>query len=67
MDYEKISKETISLLYKSYASLRNSPLEATIKMLVELRVSQINGCAYCCKLHSDEARNIGIEQGNLMC
>lgn len=62
MNYAEISKETISLLYKGYNSLKNSPLEPSIRVLIELRVSQINGCEYCCKIHSDEAKKIGIPE-----
>jgi AhpD family alkylhydroperoxidase len=65
MDYAQISKETISHLYKSYNSLKQSPLDAEIRVLVELRTSQINGCAYCCQLHTAEARKENISQDKL--
>lgn len=42
MNYAAISKETFDLLYKSRASLNHSPLSPTIRVLAELRVSQIN-------------------------
>ena len=38
-----------------------------LKALVELRVSQINGCAYCVWLHSREARAAGEKQERLDC
>jgi AhpD family alkylhydroperoxidase len=65
MKYEEISKETIKFLHQSHASLTASPLNAGIRILVELRVSQINGCPYCCHLHSEEARKFGIAQEKL--
>jgi AhpD family alkylhydroperoxidase len=65
MEYAKISKETFDLLYKSRASLNHSPLSGTIRILAELRVSQINGCAYCCRMHTEEARRMGISQEKL--
>lgn len=65
MNYNEISKETFDLLYKSRASLGSSPLSAGIRALVELRVSQINECAYCYRLHSAEARKVGVEQDKL--
>ncbi len=61
MNYAAISKETFDLLYKSRASLSNSPLKPEIRTLAELRVSQINGCDYCCRLHTDEAKKIGVQ------
>lgn len=65
MDYAEISKETIGFLYKSRESLTNSPISTAMRVLAELRVSQINGCAYCCRLHTDEARKLGIQQEKL--
>lgn len=65
MNYAEISKETINFLYQSRISLNKSPLSPIIRILVELRVSQINGCAYCCHLHTNEARKLGISQEKL--
>lgn len=60
MDYSKISKDTMSNLYAGYTSLGDSPLSKELKALIELKVSQINGCSYCCDLHSAEATKLGI-------
>ena len=38
-----------------------------LRALVELRVSQINGCAYCVDLHTKEARSVGETQQKLDC
>ena len=65
MNYAEISKETITHLYSAYNSLKNSPLDATIRLIVEIRTSQINGCAYCCKIHTAEARKLNISQEKL--
>lgn len=65
MKYAEISKETIGFLYKSHASLERSSLDKKIRLLVELRTSQLNGCAYCCGLHAEEARKAGVEQAKL--
>ncbi len=65
MNYAEISKETISYLYKSHTSLKDSPLDQSLRVLVELRTSQINSCAYCCSLHTNEARKLNISQEKL--
>ncbi len=65
MDYTKISKDTIGHLYEGYKSLNQSPLAADLKVLIELRVSQINGCSYCCNLHTNEASNLGINKDKI--
>lgn len=40
-------------------------LEARLRALVETRVSQINGCAYCVDLHLKESRKLGESQQRL--
>lgn len=44
-------------------------LEQSLYELVKLRVSQINGCAFCVDLHSRDARKLGEtdERLNLVC
>jgi len=32
---------------------------------MKLRASQLNGCAYCLKMHSDEARELGEDEARL--
>jgi AhpD family alkylhydroperoxidase len=50
-------------LYRAYCHLDNaigrSPLDPALKLLVYLRASQINGCAYCVDSHSREALAAG--------
>jgi AhpD family alkylhydroperoxidase len=45
--------------------LAQGPLDASISQLVEVRISQITGCAFCLGLHSDWARKSGVDQGKL--
>ena len=40
-------------------------LPKLLRHLVEIRVSQINGCAYCQHLHANEARSDGETQSRL--
>jgi AhpD family alkylhydroperoxidase len=39
--------------------LSQSQLKPSLKDLIKIRVSQINGCAYCIDLHSKDARKQG--------
>jgi AhpD family alkylhydroperoxidase len=39
--------------------LTGSTLPAPIRELVKLRVSQINGCAYCVDMHAHDLRDLG--------
>ena len=65
MDYAKISKSTIDHLYSAYGSLKASSLSSELKSLIELYVSSMNGCNYCCNLHKNEALQLGISENKL--
>jgi AhpD family alkylhydroperoxidase len=45
--------------------LRRTPLDAGLTDLVEIRVSQVTGCAFCLKLHTGIARKVGVTQDKL--
>jgi AhpD family alkylhydroperoxidase len=50
--------------YRAMAALEgyvrhSSKLEPSLRELVRMRASQINGCAYCLDMHSKEARAAG--------
>ena len=52
-------------LFALSKSLRGSSLEAPLRELVLMRVSQINGCAYCLDMHSKDARAAGEAEQRL--
>jgi AhpD family alkylhydroperoxidase len=47
------------------AYLAKSPIEKKLLHLVEFRVSQINGCAYCLDMHSKDLRHEGETEKRL--
>ena len=67
LPYAKVSPETVDVFTKAAAHLGRSFADHKLKALVELRVSQINGCAYCLDLHSHQARAQGETQQRLDC
>ena len=60
LDARKVSPD----LYKAMAGLQNyidaSGLDRKLLDLVKIRASQINGCAYCIVMHTNDARKHGI-------
>ncbi|MDR6292178.1 MULTISPECIES: carboxymuconolactone decarboxylase family protein [Inquilinus] len=50
-----------------HAYLESSNLPKTLQELIFLRVSQINGCAYCLDMHSKALREDGEGQQRLDC
>ena len=65
LDYVSINGPAIASM--AGAKDKMPSIDAGLRALVELRVSQINGCAYCVALHSDEARQVGETQQRLDC
>ena len=47
------------------AVVRNSTLEPALRALVKVRVSQINGCAFCIEMHTRDARAAGETEQRL--
>ena len=65
IDYIELNSRALNLLLsiKKHVPL----IDDKLKALIELRVSQLNGCAYCIDLHSNEARHAGELQQRLDC
>ncbi|WP_426702558.1 carboxymuconolactone decarboxylase family protein [Rhodanobacter sp. Col0626] len=60
IDYAKASPEGYKAFGGVYASLQKSVLPKALIDLVYLRVSQINGCAYCIDMHSRDLLKSGL-------
>lgn len=65
--YGQVAPEAIKALVGVKAYTDHASIDARLRALVELRVSQINGCVYCVELHSREARHAGEPQQRLDC
>ncbi len=65
IDYFKAKPELITQLRSVTKEQEQFQLDGKLRALVELRVSQINGCVYCVDLHSREARQRGESQQRL--
>ena len=65
INYFEINNRAMELLLS--VKKHTSSIDAMLKALVELRVSQINGCSYCIDLHCNEARKAGVSQQKLDC
>ena len=63
--YYELSPEVYSALVQASKALENCALEPTLTELIYLRVSQINGCAFCLEMHSKALRKAGVEQARL--
>jgi AhpD family alkylhydroperoxidase len=55
IDYQKQSPELFKKFVEFSLALRQSSIEASLRDLVDIRASQINGCAFCVDMHVKEA------------
>lgn len=55
IDYQKQSPELFKKFLAFSLALNESAIEPTIRDLVDIRASQINGCAFCVDMHVKEA------------
>jgi AhpD family alkylhydroperoxidase len=66
LDYAKASPEGFKALGGVYVFIQKSGLPKELVNLVYLRVSQINGCAYCIDMHSRDLLKAGIAVDKLV-
>jgi AhpD family alkylhydroperoxidase len=66
IDYTKASPAGFKAFGGVYAQLLKSDLPKELIDLVYLRVSQINGCAYCIDMHSRDLLKLGVSVDKLV-
>ena len=66
-NYRTTAPETYQVLLGVHKHLSTVFADAKLRALIELRVSQINGCAFCLDMHANEARHLGETQQRLDC
>jgi AhpD family alkylhydroperoxidase len=59
MDLRAVVPDGYAALLNVEKYLQKSGLDRRLVVLVQMRASQINGCAYCLHMHSEEARKLG--------
>jgi AhpD family alkylhydroperoxidase len=60
LDYSTVAADGMKALGGVYGYVAQSGLPKTLVDLVYLRVSQINGCAYCIDMHSRDLLKNGL-------
>jgi len=66
LDYAKASPEGYKAFGGVYVYLQNCGLSHELVDLVYLRVSQINGCAFCIDMHSRDLLKLGVAVDKLV-
>jgi AhpD family alkylhydroperoxidase len=66
LDYRAIAPEGLKAFYGVSAYVAKCGLPKQLVDLVYLRVSQVNGCAYCIDMHSRDLREQGLSVDKLV-
>jgi AhpD family alkylhydroperoxidase len=64
-DFTSGQKEVVAALRQMSAAATAGGLEKDLVELLKIRVSQINGCAFCLQFHLNLARRLGVEERKL--
>ena len=65
IDYKQVAPDGYKSMLGLEAYVRTSGIEHRLLELVKIRVSQINGCAYCLDMHTQDARAGGETEQRL--
>src|SRR5438128_4842214 len=65
MNYYQAAPDTIKALVALEEQIKASGLEKSLVELVKTRASQINGCAFCINMHTQDARRQGETEQRL--
>ncbi len=65
LDYRNTDPKALKGMFKIEKYVASSNLKRSLLELVKMRVSQINGCAYCIDIHAKDALETGESQQRL--
>lgn len=65
MNYYKAAPDVMKAMRAAEETIKDLSLPEALRELVKMRVSQINGCAFCLDLHAPAARQAGLSQQKL--
>ncbi|KZY28476.1 alkylhydroperoxidase [Alcanivorax sp. HI0083] len=64
-NYYTASPDTMKAMFNTQAVIDATGLDKRLIALVELRASQINGCAFCMHMHAAQARKLGEDNARI--
>jgi AhpD family alkylhydroperoxidase len=65
LTYHKAAPEAMRAMLALEEATRQLAIPEALRELVKIRVSQINGCAFCLDMHAPVARRAGVTQQRL--
>ncbi|NPD17094.1 carboxymuconolactone decarboxylase family protein [Xinfangfangia sp. D13-10-4-6] len=65
MNYYRAAPAAMKAMMALEEAVMALTISPPLRELIRMRVSQINGCAYCLNIHAPEARRAGVSQQKL--
>jgi len=65
LDYFRIAPDVLKPMLALEEAASALSISPALRLLVKMRVSQINGCAYCLHMHAPAALDAGVSQEKL--
>ena len=67
VDYAKLEPGSVKAVYALMEYVEGTGLEKSLRNLIMIRASQINGCAYCLDMHTQDAIAEGETEQRVFC
>ena len=67
VDYYSVAPEALKIMMEMEKYTKTTGIDRKLRELIKIRVSQINGCAYCINMHTADARKMGETEQRLYC
>lgn len=67
IQYYDVAPEALKIMMDMEKYLGATKIDLKLRELVKIRVSQINGCAFCLNMHTADARKLGETEQRLYC
>ncbi|MGP4064187.1 carboxymuconolactone decarboxylase family protein [Oceanobacillus sp. M65] len=67
VSYYDVAPEGMKIVMDMEKYTKKSSISRTTRELIKIRVSQINGCAFCIDVHTSDARKMGEAEQRIYC
>lgn len=67
LDYYNIAPKGLEIMMEMEKYTKKASIDRKVRELIKIRVSQINGCAYCINIHTTDARKMGETEERIYC
>jgi AhpD family alkylhydroperoxidase len=67
ISYYEVAPEAMKIMMEMEKYTKTTTIDRNLRELIKIRATQINGCAYCLKMHTADARKLGEAAHRIDC